>query len=51
MIFTPLVLCDIVLYVQREEQRVASLESKLSELSTTVGNYDRQRELDAIAIQ
>ena len=39
------------LCVQREEQRVASLESKLSELSATVGNYDRQREMDFTAIQ
>ncbi len=30
---------------------MASLESKLSELSATVGNYDRQREQDQMAIQ
>ena len=30
---------------------MASLENKLSDLSDTVGNYDRQRELDLQAIQ
>lgn len=34
-----------------EEERVASLETKLSELSDIVGGYDRQRELDQAAIQ
>ena len=34
-----------------DEERVASLEAKLSELSDIVGNYDRQREQDQIAIQ
>ena len=29
---------------------MASLESKLSDLSDTVGNYDRQRELDLLSI-
>ena len=29
---------------------MANLESKLSDLSNTVGNYDRQRELDLLAI-
>ena len=33
-----------------EEHRAASLESKLSELSDTVGKYDRQRENDLAAI-
>ncbi|XP_071501673.1 GRIP and coiled-coil domain-containing protein 1-like [Diadema antillarum] len=34
-----------------EEQRVADLESKLSELSETVGSYDRGRQQDQTAIQ
>ena len=35
---------------QHEERRVATLENRLSELSETVGNYDRQREGDQQAI-
>lgn len=35
---------------QHEERRVALLENRLSELSETVGNYDRQREGDQQAI-
>ena len=35
---------------QHEERRVATLENHLSELSETVGNYDRQREGDQQAI-
>lgn len=35
---------------QHEEHRVASLETKLSSLSEMVGNYDRQREQDQVAI-
>lgn len=34
-----------------EEERIASLEEKLAELSETVGHYDRQREQDQLAIQ
>ena len=34
-----------------EEARVAALEAKLSELSSTVGNYDRVKQQDQIAIQ
>ncbi|XP_072034925.1 GRIP and coiled-coil domain-containing protein 1-like [Amphiura filiformis] len=34
-----------------EEARVASLEAKLSELSATVGNYDRVKQQDQTAIQ
>ena len=34
-----------------EEERVASLEAKLSELSETVGKYDKQRNTDQQAIQ
>ena len=38
------------LQAQHEERRVATLENRLSELSDTVGNYDRQREGDQMAI-
>ena len=41
--------CNILI-LQHEERRVASLETKLSSLSETVGNYDRQREQDQTAI-
>ena len=41
----------ICLFIQHEELRVASLESKLTELSKSVGNYDQQREADQLAIQ
>ena len=34
-----------------EEKRVADLESKLSDLSETVGTYDRGRQQDQHAIQ
>lgn len=34
-----------------EEERVASLEAKLSELSEIVGKYDKQRNTDQQAIQ
>ncbi len=34
-----------------EEARVAALETKLSDLSTTVGNYDRVKQQDQLAIQ
>ncbi|XP_033096048.1 GRIP and coiled-coil domain-containing protein 1-like, partial [Anneissia japonica] len=34
-----------------EEQRVAGLEAKLSELSDVVGNYSRVRQQDQLAIQ
>ena len=37
--------------MQHEEVRVASLESKLTELSKTVGTYDQQRENAQLAIQ
>lgn len=33
------------------EERVANLEARLAELSTTVGNYDRVRQLDQDSIQ
>ena len=39
------------LQAQQEEIRVASLESKLSDLSAIVGTYDRQREQDQVAIE
>ena len=38
------------LILQHEEHRVASLETKLSSLSETVGNYDRQRDQDQAVI-
>ncbi len=41
--------CNLI--YQHEELRVASLESKLSELSRTVGTYDMQRENAQLAIQ
>jgi hypothetical protein len=33
------------------EERVANLEARLAELSETVGNYDRLRQQDQLAIQ
>jgi cell division protein FtsX len=33
------------------EERVANLEARLAELSETVGNYDRLRQQDQMAIQ
>jgi hypothetical protein len=33
------------------EERVANLEERLAELSETVGNYDRIRQQDQLAIQ
>ena len=37
--------------VQVWEQRVSSLEARLSELSHTVGKYDREKEQDTLNIQ
>ena len=34
-----------------EEERVATLENKLAELSEVVGNYDRVKQQDQLAIQ
>ena len=36
--------------MQNEEQRVSSLESRLSELSEIIGNYDRQKDEDQMSI-
>jgi len=35
----------------REEQLVTSLENKVSSLSKTIGEYERQHDQDKIAIQ